>query len=407
MTYKALVADDEDIIRSGIIRLLKKYKKIEVVAEAEDGEIALEITKKMQLDILFVDINMPFLNGLQFIEKLKEIQPNAVVIVITGYDDFEYARQALRLGVNEYLLKPLMEDVFKHSVDKVIKVIEEKNSGQKYIDQAKKILNDNHSKIITDTINKWLKGQYSNKDFMEKIEYFSIKLPNPFLITLIHLEYIEANEIYDQWDADLLYYAAENIMKEIYEELLPIYSFRDNNGNMVVISDNADNNHLIEMNKRYNDAITIYLPAKSTMLQKVGEEYQEILNCYKILSENMIEIIKCPNAIKIAKEYIEKNYSKEDFSLLDTAEYMNLSPQHLSRLFKKEVGITFVDYLTRVRTRKSIELLYQHDMKIYEISEKVGYSSQHYFSSVFKKETGMSPVDYRKNVLANETRFKL
>ena len=77
-----------------------------------------------------------------------------------------------------------------------------------------------------------------------------------------------------------------------------------------------------------------------------------------------------------------------------------------SRLFKKEVGINFVDYLTRIQTRKSIELLCQNDMKIYEIAERVGYSSQHYFSSVFKKEMGMSPIDYRKNVLSNETRMK-
>ncbi|ROR27520.1 two-component system response regulator YesN [Mobilisporobacter senegalensis] len=399
MTYRALVADDEDIIRRGIIRLLKKYDTIEVVAEAEDGEIALEIAEKTQLDVLFVDINMPFLNGFQFIEKLKEIQPNAVVIIITGYDDFEYARQALRLGVNEYLLKPLMEETFNYSLDKVIKIIEEKNSGQKYIDQAKKLLNDNSTKIITDTINKWLKGHYSNIDFLEKADYLSIKLPNPFLITLIHLEYMENGEVEDKWDNDLLYYAAENIAKEVFEELSPIYSFRDSNNNLVLISESINRSNLNEINNKYYETVSAYLPAKIIMLQEVGGEYQEILSHYRVLTRNMNEIVKCPNPIKIAKEYIEKNYNKEDFSLLDMADYMNLSPQHLSRLFKKEVGITFVDYLTRVRTRKSIELLCQHDMKIYEIAEKVGYSSQHYFSSVFKKETGMSPVDYRKNVL--------
>lgn len=400
MTYKALVADDEDIIRKGIIRLLNKYDKIDVVAEAEDGEIALDLVEKMQIDVLFVDINMPFLNGLQFIEKVRGIQPNAVVIIITGYDDFEYARQALRLGVNEYLLKPLMEDAFDHSIDNVIKIIEERNKGRKYLNQAKKLLNDNRAKIIADTLHKWLEGHYSYKEFMEKIDYLSIELPKPFMITLINLEHIENDDMDDKWDDDLLYYAAENIAKEIFEDLSPTYSCRDNNGSLVLISKSTDKEKLDVINKKYNNTIAVYLPAKIIILQEFGEDYDQILNLYKSLLDNMTEIIMCPNAIKIAKQYIDQNYYKEDFSLLDTAEYMNLSPQHLSRLFKKEVGITFVDYLTRVRTRKSIELLCQYDMKIYEIAEKVGYSSQHYFSSVFKKETGMSPIDYRKKVIS-------
>lgn len=400
MTYKALVADDEEIIRRGIIRLLKKYDKIEVVAEAEDGEIAYEIAEKTQLDVLFVDINMPFLNGLQFIEKIKVIQPNAVVIVITGYDDFEYARQSLRLGVNEYLLKPLMEETFYQSIEKVIGIIEEKNNGKKYLDQTKKLLHDNKSKIIMDTLQKWIKGHYNYDEFQERINYLSINLPMPYIITLINLEHIEHDAMSDIWEDDLMYYAAENIGKEIFEELSPIYSFRDSNGELVLISQNTDNNNLSLINKKYYDTVTTYLPAKVLVLQEFGKDYNEFINLYKTLSENMIAIIKCPNAIKIVKKYIEKNYSKEDFSLLDAAEYMNLSPQHLSRLFKKEVGITFVDYLTRVRTRKSIELLCQNDMKIYEIAEKVGYSSQHYFSSVFKKETGMSPIDYRKKIVS-------
>lgn len=106
MKFKALVADDEYMIRQGIIRFLNRYEEFEVVAEAEDGEMALELSMKTAVDVFFVDINMPFLNGLQFIEKLKQISPKALVVIITGYDCFEYAREALKLGAFEYLLKP-------------------------------------------------------------------------------------------------------------------------------------------------------------------------------------------------------------------------------------------------------------------------------------------------------------
>ena len=73
MGYKVLVADDEYIIRRGIISFLKQYSDFELAAEAEDGEMALELAKSISPDVYFVDINMPFLNGLQFIKKLKEI----------------------------------------------------------------------------------------------------------------------------------------------------------------------------------------------------------------------------------------------------------------------------------------------------------------------------------------------
>lgn len=98
------------------------------------------------------------------------------------------------------------------------------------------------------------------------------------------------------------------------------------------------------------------------------------------------------------KDVIEKHYMEAEFSLQDAAEEMHLSPQHLSRMFHKEMGITFIDYLTRVRIRKAIGLLYQDDLKMYEIAENVGYATQHYFSNVFKKNMGVSPAEYRKSI---------
>ena len=119
MIFNALVADDEYLIRRGIISFLNKYEDFEIVVEAEDGEMALELAKKVPLDVCFVDIIMPFLNGLEFIRNLKEIHPRALVVIITGYDSFEYARTALRMEVFEYLLKPVMEDKFQVMMEAV------------------------------------------------------------------------------------------------------------------------------------------------------------------------------------------------------------------------------------------------------------------------------------------------
>ena len=150
MKYKVLVADDEYIIRSGIISFLKRYDDFEVAAEAEDGEMALEEAEKQDIDVYFVDINMPFLNGLQFIEKLKGVHPDALVVVITGYDRFEYARKALQLGTFEYLLKPIMEKPFDEMIQRVRKQLAEQSRKDKYLDWARRELEKNRKRLTKD-----------------------------------------------------------------------------------------------------------------------------------------------------------------------------------------------------------------------------------------------------------------
>ena len=110
--YEVMSADDEEIIRRGLAGFVRKDPDFHVAALAEDGEMALEMAQKQALDLVFVDINMPFMNGLSFVEKLLAFQPDVMVVIVTGYDDFHFVQQALRLGAADYLLKPVMEQPF-------------------------------------------------------------------------------------------------------------------------------------------------------------------------------------------------------------------------------------------------------------------------------------------------------
>lgn len=114
-----------------------------MVAQAEDGETALDLAVEFMPDLLFVDVNMPFLNGLQFIEKLEGILKDAIIIIITGYDDFKYAQQALRLGVFDYILKPIMEDVFYTALDQAKEQLMKTREQSRYLQWAKKLLEKN------------------------------------------------------------------------------------------------------------------------------------------------------------------------------------------------------------------------------------------------------------------------
>ena len=86
----------------------------------------------------------------------------------------------------------------------------------------------------------------------------------------------------------------------------------------------------------------------------------------------------------------------KDLSLEDAAEHVNLSVGYLSNYFKQKMGMTFVDYLTKLRIEKAKELLMHTNEKIYKVAEQVGYQNSQYFVTIFKKKTGVTPAEYRR-----------
>ena len=114
--YKIIIADDE----IHILRLVKRFIKSEfltVIAEAQNGIDAYQLTIDLKPDILITDIRMPGYDGIEMIKKLKTQMPDLNIIIISGYRDFEYAQEALRYGVMEYLLKPIRESADDYYVE--------------------------------------------------------------------------------------------------------------------------------------------------------------------------------------------------------------------------------------------------------------------------------------------------
>ena len=106
--YKVFLVDDEIVIREGIRNSFPwEESGYTLVGEAPDGEIALPMIRDANPDILITDIRMPFMDGMQLCREVKRQMPWIGVVILSGYDDFTYARQAISLGVKEYLLKPV------------------------------------------------------------------------------------------------------------------------------------------------------------------------------------------------------------------------------------------------------------------------------------------------------------
>ena len=396
--YKVLIADDEETIRRGMAKLIQKDTSLEVVAEAEDGEMAYEMTKQFLPDILLVDINMPFLNGLEFIEKLEGLLKNAIIIVITGYERFEYTQAALRLRVFNYLLKPLSEDILFDCIEKAKLQLKKREIEIKHLEWARTQIEKYRSMLSSEFAENWLMGHLSEPEVEDEVDNLGLSLPKEEIgLILFHLS-IASHQDADDWGEQLLFYAAENIVRDVFIDFGPLLTARAEGDNLVLISTPTPESSWLDKAEFTKDMLQRHLPVKVIMITKKAGGREDVPIVFEEILEEVEKIAQTSVLCHKMCDYIEKHYTKMDFSLKELANKMYMSPQYLSRIFKREVGVTFMDYITRLRIRRAIELLAQNDIKMYEIAEAIGYSNQHYFSSAFRKVLGVSPLEYRRKL---------
>ena len=240
-----LLVDDEIIIRQGFIKLFDwQAHDCQVIGQASDGLEALSKIDELKPDIVIMDINIPIMNGLKVIELSRIKHPDTAFVIVSGYDDFSYCRQALKLKITDYVLKPVNYEEFGNCIDNLkISLFESKKE---------------------------------NKDSQQK-------------------------------------------------------------DRMIV-------------------SITKYL----------------------------------------------QNHLQEDVSLNVLAQEFHLNAQYISQLFKSEIGVGFLTYLTNIRIEHAKKLLLSTDDAISDISDQCGYNDYRVFTKVFKKKEGITPSQFRRDFLKGE-----
>lgn len=209
-----LIADDEELIRQGIIAILKSSIKSDVTyLEAENGLEALKICKEQYPQIIVSDIRMPFCNGLQFIEKVKAIGYSPTIIVISGYSEFEYAKQAIKYGVKDYVLKPIQKRQFIHLIQTCMDEITDKKTAM----HNEHVNNQTNAKAAKAVRKKLLTDLLDCKD-EEKIEKINnIEYCNSFFNGNFALCCVIQYKI-DKNNLDYIDLAIINIVEEILKQ---------------------------------------------------------------------------------------------------------------------------------------------------------------------------------------------
>lgn len=225
---RIMIVEDEDLLRNGFMKMIGRMDlNCSVVASACNGEEALEQLSHIGVDLLITDIRMPQMDGLQLIQKVSILFPGIRSVILSGYDDFEYAKRALQLNCKDYLLKP---PNYTELHELLMKIRDEFEAEQKKTMEdykKKEILNQNQYVIRNEFLRHVMNRQviHSPEDLITKADYIGIRLTNGeyHVILLRYDRLAEVKARYDNHDWNLLKYAVHNMAVEITDSTACFY----------------------------------------------------------------------------------------------------------------------------------------------------------------------------------------
>lgn len=361
-----LIVDDSKTELDVILFLIKKNNLPLEAAVASNGEEALQYIEKKTIDLLITDIRMPFMDGLTLCKEALKINSKMKIILSSGYQDFSYAKTAITLGVEEYLLKPIHPLEFTELIQKVsAEIEEEKNVSQ----NNKSILlllstdasHDSYLSNLNTEICKLAKQVF-------QIEPRCTQIDSYILLTM------DDNTFFDEQDEKEFEKLTEVLLEKIRNMyLIPIQG---------VCSFMATPECLLEIIHKLKKNISLLnLENEDTKTEKGIPD-----------SAN--------GKVKYICEYIASHY-QENLGLELLANIMYLNPDYLSRIFKKETGMNLNYYIKVFRLNQACRLLETTQQKITTISTSVGYQNCAYFIRSFTDYFGTSPEKYRQQHSSN------
>ncbi len=396
--WKVLIADDEPKIRRGLRNTIERLRPdLKVVAEAEDGEMALEAVQREKPDLLMIDVRMPFLNGLELIERINTVHRDCIIIVVSGHDEFGYAQRALQLKVFDYVLKPVPQEILLGVLSRAEEALAAARRQRDYLSWAHDQLERNLPLIREQFLRDWVRGRLSPEEIHEQEQFLGVQTGRPAVMALVHaVDRAVATAPAEERERRLALYAIRSVVETVLAPFGPLRVFSDDREAIVVLASRGGREWTEAVAKIEPLVVPSLAQAVVVAETSVTDAPFAVAEAYETLSAEVAGRGSHRALVTQAQAYLDSHYAEPTLSLEAVAAAAQISPGYLSRLLKLETGFSFVDYLTRVRINKAVQMMSDPAVKIYEVAEAVGYQSQHYFSRAFKRVFGRPPVEVRR-----------
>lgn len=356
--YKVLIIDDDKSTRY----MLKRFKMWEaygfaIANEACDGKEALQKLKSCHFDLIITDIKMPGMDGIEFLHELKSMKWQVCVIFLSTHSDFEYAKQGIRLGVFDYMTKPLNNDLFCEALERAKKYLDEEYAKRRKLDAEKKQLTESTGLYYPITREKKLAA---------------CLLSGSSLITKeIENTFVEITEMFasDRYKIGIL---LNMMLANLSEKIYATFPWLQKLEGKTITYDMTEAQSIAEMKQKF----LVYINSGIEIIRKY-------------------ELHHADSVIRRTCAYVI-DHVEQDIKLEMIANEVHISKDYIGKIFKQKTGCNFNDFVTKVKMEHAKYLILTGEFKNYEVSEKLGYSKPDYFSRRFKEYTGYTPTEFKK-----------
>lgn len=431
-----LIVEDEKMIRHGIATMAQRCSvEIEGIIECRNGEEALEILREESIDVMFTDIRMPKMDGIQLVKEIEMIKNRPDIVVISGYDDFNYAVEMLKHGVSDYILKPVKRDKIEEILVKLDahrkeSIEKEKDRNSLFMDLMRHILNSKEDN------NEFARMEKYFKDFLGEDKYRILVLPGEEEIygefeNLFYLD-MDGQKVVIIRDNDWKIFFEENALnfagiskaysalsdcKTAYEEAYKarIYAFFSSCDYV----EYTDKNETQEMHYDYEGFAEKFVSAFTT---KDWERYEtELLNCFFAAKHGKQNPFLLLSAVKSIGERLHKTYdhviSEDKQKLLKIQNPLQVGnintfqEEYIEQLneFHCSLEEQFVQDQNKRKIKQAIEYIKKNYDKDLNMAVVSNYVSMNYslFSLSFKEYTGVNFVNFLKEIRINQAKALL
>lgn len=343
---KAIVVDDDEVVLQGLNMVIPwgdlGYDR---VISAKNGEEAYRKAVCENPDVIITDIRMPVMDGLELSRRVHETMDYVAIIIMSAYEDFQYAKSAIQYGVADYILKPIDLDKIRQLNQRLTRIREKKYARGNML-----------RSLYSGELEARITADLKNADLGD-IELFL----NGEIRRLVPSASDRKELCLKMADALFTYYESMGVC------LNKICKSKEE-----VIADISETNSYEESRIK---------------ILKLFHDVFEFLSTEKAKHEDVLA--------SAARHIVDQEFSSSSLSLQYVADRIGVTPCRLSVLFREAFGINFSSYLARLRIEKSQNLLRDLSLKIEDIGGMVGYSDSHYFAKVFKRSVNLTPSEYR------------